>query len=115
MFTAEAQSKAAEFAQRELNSLPLRFSAALLCASAVNFIFPSVVRFIRRLRRVRVERDVTTREAEFAQFVLKRLAVHAEDGGGARHVAAGLFEAAGDVASLELAPVVTKISRERNG
>src|SRR5205807_4650339 len=69
---------------------------------------PSIVGIFRRCLFVTSDSDVAARETEFAQFVLERLPVHAEDGGGARGVAARLFEAARDVAPLKFAPVLAK-------
>src|ERR1051325_8185382 len=71
--------------------------------------FLSVVGFIRR---VAGDGDVTAGEAKLAQLVLEGLAMHAEDGGGARDVAAGFFQTAGDITTLELAPVFAKVRRE---
>src|ERR671933_791519 len=76
-----------------------------LCISGVGII----------LRLVPADGDVAAGEAQLAQLVLERLAVHAEHGGGARDVPARLFEAARDVAPLELAPVFAEVRGERDG
>ena len=65
------------------------------------------------LRRVSIlrgaNRHVSPPEPEFSQLMLQRLAVHAENGRGARDVAAGFLETPRDVAALELSTVVAKI------
>src|SRR5438270_13258736 len=67
------------------------------------------------LRLFAPDGDVAARESQLAQLVLERLPVHAEHRGGARDVAARLFEAARDVAPLELAPVFAEVRGERDG
>src|SRR5918912_840017 len=77
--------------------------------SVLIYIFVSGVGFLLRPGR---DGDVAAGETEFAEFVLERLAVHPEDGGRARHVAAGVFQAARDVAALELLSVRAEVGRE---
>src|SRR5215207_8778944 len=91
-------------------SLSLRGRGRQIHFSGVGII----LRVLAGVRPVR-DGDVAPRQPQLAQLVLERLPVHAEDGRGARHVPARLFEAARDVAALELAPVLAEVGREGHG
>ncbi len=83
----------------------------------LRFMGDTSLRFSRTVvvRLIRPDADVAPGKVEFAQLVLQRLAMHTEDRGGARDIAARFFEAARDVAPLELAAVLAEVGGKWHG
>src|SRR6266404_5528901 len=96
--------------QRNAEEFSSPTSAETSAASAVIGLFLSRVRFILRACS---DSDIPPPKSQLAQFMLQRLPMHAQDRRGAGDVAARFFQTPGDVAPLELPPVVAKIGSVR--
>src|SRR5258706_3145924 len=77
-------------------------------------LFLRVSSFFRVFLRICADRNIAAAEAELAELVLQRLAVHSQNLSSLGYIALGVFETTADVATFELAPVLAKVGGEWN-